>query len=1298
MSTVRYIVACAILLVVASPVLMQSQEMVVSEYYNIQDVNSEWTELVVVKDDLNAVGWILTDANTGQVTRQGGPRFNDIPLWRHLRAGTIIVLWHRSLPVTVLIDTVAADGYLEMSARDVKFFSTFYFAPPSSLSDLNIADAGDVLQIIKSDTLTHVHALGHMKPAGAAYVSIPAPKVNFDSGAVGAGRSNRVTGRTLGAYGADLTKDSAVGGFNDSKGLPNRFDLARTNQGIPNINHWFWRETREPQWSSTPTISVVSISAQRHVIEWTPLIDTYQQDSTTGYVILRDTLNFSSFPTNSIRDGQMITKGSRLGSSLILDVRPSAFGLRYIDSLNLLCGQSYTYRVYGYRYRKDDQMANTDDTTARGRQYTELRFAQSSVLSKPNPVKPLIQASRVEFCPGDTSTLTTSAVADRYEWTVNGAPVSVGGTTRIVVREPGVYRLTIIVDGGCTSTSDPIKLSLLRAQEVDISPIGTQTICATDSVVFTALTDAPSYQWLRDGNVITGATYKKFTARTPGDYQVRVASSVGCPGISQHVRVKIPDVRYRFEPNNLNFGVLGQCKSDTTLSLELVNEGMVSITVTSATFPPGYALTFPAPGFVVRVGERQTVQILFTPASAGVVTGTATFTVVPCNITSSFNVRGERTRVSAALDRARVDFGTYSLCPGMVVRPDSTFRITNSGSSTITVHVPRVDPPFYLLTDFPAPISVPPGGSLPIKMQYRPLGPDRDRGVIQQILFPFSSATCNDTLRAQLQAASYRPEYIVEGDSIDVGVVLSCSTSFDTSFTITNPKPIPVTITGVVGTGWSFIGNATTIDPNTSRSIPVRIQPVASPGAFAMYALITAEPCAMNARIRAEGVVIAPWYSSATSTIEFNSDASCPPPQPVLMPSYIVAKGLSGLRSAIHSVKISAPFTTDIVVGRTFIDTLRFNVTFSPPGTGVYTDSLVVDLGPCRSPLSININGVVLSRSRITTISSTDFGTLAPGQTSTQTIHIANTGTDTLSVAALEGIVAPFRIQSSSPLPSLLNLGEWADVVIAYDFTGYDRRDSIKIISRTLLDCADTITLSVRGATVSPSLLTGLVVSAPTNIVGKAGSGVAVPLSFESLVALDSANIRKIDVYVSYDPSLLKAITVDQGASGAQGTVVETSPGKAYISITSASPIVAVSPLVVVNMRTYVSSTNTSVFAIDSVIAPGAVVTGRNGAVTVIADCLIDATLASIGPLIQIHVLSLRAQTLETSITTLTDDPANVSLYDVTGRHVVTLVSSHLPVGSFSMVLDISQVQAGSYVLVYQHGRHLLSKSIYLYR
>ncbi len=1273
----------------------KTQEMVVSEYYNIQFVEAEWSEFLVVQDNFNAVGYMISDANTDQTVRQGGPQFRDVPLWRNLRAGTIIVLWHRAIPPTSTIDTNAADGYLELSSTDQRFFNTLLF--PGGVDGMNMADAGDLVQIMKPDT-TNVHMLGHDKPTGPIYTNATGAKVNFDSGAVGAGRSNRVTGRTLAAYSMGITKDSAVAGFNDSRGLPNRWDLARTFQGVPNINHWFWRETREPQWSAPPSVTIISRTAQRHVIEWTPLIDANQQDSTTGYVVLRDTANFTAFPSNAITDGQMIVKGARFGTAIVLDVLPTIKGNRYTDSLDLFCGQSYTYRVYGYRYKQDDQLTVTDDTTARGRQYTELKWAQSPVATKPNPAKPLIQASRTQFCAGDTVSLTTTAVADRYDWTLNGVPLSIGGTTLVVVREPGTYRLTVTADGGCSATSDPITLTALPAQEVDVLPRGTQTICATDSLIITAQTDAPSYEWFKDGTLVNGASGKSIVVRSAGDYFVRTATQQGCPAISSVVRVRIPDVRYRFEKLSLDFGSLGQCTSDTTLSVELINEGSASITVTSASFPAGFALSSPAPGFVVAPGGRQTVQILFAPSVSGISSGTVTFTAIPCNVTSSITVRGVRAQVSAALDRTGVDFGTYTACPTTIIRPDSTFRITNSGTTPITVKVPNVQPPFYLLTSFPLGVVIQPGGNLEVKIQYRPLGADRDRGVVQQISFPFTSASCRDTLRAQLQAASYAPLFELDPDTLDVGAILACANYIDTVITVSNPSPIPVTVTGIVGAGFTFTGGATVIAPNTSTSVSIRIQPTGGNGPFVLDGEITATPCDLKAPVRVEGIVKAPTYTVSTSNMNFGTREFCGPAAPITQRGYVVALGLSGLRSTVNTVSIAAPYSVDVTPGTTFTDTLFFNVTYVPTAVGSFTGVLSMTVGPCSERIDVSLTGLTTGSGRTTTITGNSFGTIGPGQSNTQVIQITNTGSNPITVEPLTGIAPPFSISSQVPvLPTLLAPGSSATIEITYGFMGFDRRDTIEIISTTSGPCADTTRFEVRGATTSPGIITGVVVSAPA-VVGTAGSIINIPLTLESNQPIDTVNIRELLVHVSYDPRIVKAIGIEQGADGAQGSVVETVPGQARITITSPNPITPTSPLVVVRARTYVSASTTTPFSIDSVWATGAVITGRNGSVTVVADCDIKAELTALGTPAALRVYGIGYGTLTAGITTLTNETSVVSLYDVTGRHLLTPLSANLPVGTYRLDVDVSSLPCGAALVVFRNGLQVRSEVVYLCR
>lgn len=1269
-----------------------AQEMVVSEYFNIQDVNSEWTELLVVKDNLNAVGWALTDANTGQIARQGGPKFNDIPLWRNLRAGTIIVLWHRQMPVTATLDSSAADGYLELSSRDVRFFTTLYFVPPSDLADLNIADGGDVLQIIKADS-SHVHALGHNKPTGAAYNSIPSPKVNFDSGAVGAGRSCRVTGRTLAAYGVGLTKDSVVGGFNDSKGLPNRFDLARTNAGVPNINHWFWRSTREPQWTSAPAVQVISQTARVHRIEWTPVDDPRPADRTTGYVILRDTLGFSTFPANGIVDGSTITKGQRIGTALVLDVRTvQDGGNQYADSLNLICGETYTYRVFGYRYAADEQLARTDDTTARGRQYTELRFAQSQPISKPNPTKPIIAASKLQVCVGDTVSLTTQTAADRYDWTVDGVPVPVGGTTRIVVRQTGTYRLTITANGGCTSTSEPITITSLPAKDVDISPRGTQTICAGDSVVLSTTTDAASYEWFRDGQVIVGQSSKSLVVRQAGDYFVRTATSAGCPGVSGVVRVRIPDVRFTVTPQTLDFGQLGACEATRERSVTLTNTGTVDITVTSTSLPAGFALLSPPPGTVVRAGQTQQLRVIFSPPGSGVISGNAIVTALPCELSVPFLVRGERVASAASLDRALVDFGIRSACPTSIIKVDSTFKIVNNGTSNITIQVPQVRPPFYLLTDFPGPKPLAPGGSLEIRIQYRPLGADLNQGVTQQVAFPYTSLACSDTLRAQLQAASYLPSMTVDPSVTDLGVLLSCKAEYDTVVAVTNTSLVPLTVERIESAdGLSMVGSSVTIGPSATRTIPVRISAPTTPGTVALRGTLVATPCAISLPIEFEGVVIAPTYVASQTALSLGTYRPCADTTRPSARMVIVAKGLSGLRSRVNDVQISGPFSTALQIGSFFRDTLVVDVVATTPlPQGASTGSLTLNVGPCSTAFAIPLNVVAPERRWNAVLSKSVLGPVGNGQRATATVTVTNTGTDTIRIASLDGLTAPFQVIAPLPvLPATLAPAASIQATVEYRFAGYDRRDDQAVRIITAAPCADTFYLGVTGTTPSEGTITGVMLVAPLDVVGTAGTTVQVPLALESIASLDSANLRSMTVYLSYDASLIRPVGASAGSRGETALVREDTPGRAVVEVTHTQPILPTQQLISLAFQTYLAPVASTPLTIDSVIARKVDISGRNGKISVLGSCIIAAELADLRNRVDLRMVSQDASSIILEISTITHDPCRVAVYAPTGECVAVPLAEQLVPGTYRLKLDVSPLASGTYVVVYEHGRHV---------
>ena len=100
-----------------------SQEIVVSEYFNkTTSPNGEWTELLVIADNLNITDYVLRDNSwsSSLTSWQGGVKFKNEQIWQHLRAGTIIVINHRSNDI---IDDDGSDGYIEIGAEN----TTTYF-------------------------------------------------------------------------------------------------------------------------------------------------------------------------------------------------------------------------------------------------------------------------------------------------------------------------------------------------------------------------------------------------------------------------------------------------------------------------------------------------------------------------------------------------------------------------------------------------------------------------------------------------------------------------------------------------------------------------------------------------------------------------------------------------------------------------------------------------------------------------------------------------------------------------------------------------------------------------------------------------------------------------------------------------------------------------------------------------------------------------------------------------------------------------------------------------------------------
>lgn len=361
------------------------QAVVINGYLNAADPRDEWIELFVVTDNTDMRNWSIRDDNGTQTSWQAQVNFNNIAFWNNMRAGTIIMLWHRPIQSNGVtahpIDVNKDDGYIEVDATNTTYFNggAFGTSPTWAGNSLNIAGGGDVIQL-RNAAGTHVHALGHISTPGSDWTALPAPKLNHSNTANSGDAIYVCPGAALSDFGTSTpqsgTSWTAKNNSTITFGLPNTCGASASG----NANYWL--ATREPQMSAqvvTPT-TVVPGTPGMLDFSWTGATDPNPSDNTTGYLVLRNTSNSFTAPS----DGTTYTVGASLGGATVMALITPSTTTSYTDN-TVMNGNAYFYRVYAYRYTTDNLNGNSFNT-ARGTAYNTTNFVQVN-FSTPLPIE-----------------------------------------------------------------------------------------------------------------------------------------------------------------------------------------------------------------------------------------------------------------------------------------------------------------------------------------------------------------------------------------------------------------------------------------------------------------------------------------------------------------------------------------------------------------------------------------------------------------------------------------------------------------------------------------------------------------------------------------------------------------------------------------------------------------------------------------------------------------------------------------------------------------------------------------------
>jgi hypothetical protein len=296
---------------------------------------------------------------------------------------------------------------------------------------------------------------------------------------------------------------------------------------------------------------------------------------------------------------QVVTIGNT-GSALTFSLTPSGTA-GFCTGGNLLLSATNN-PGYTYVWKKDNitiagaVTSNYTATTAGAYTVTATSGACSGTQSVTvsvvaTPVANITPGGTTTFCEGSNVVLDGNAGGPyTYQWYNNGTMIN--GATNATYSAIATGNYTVKVSGGstCEVTSSPLTVTVNPSPLATISSNTPLSFCSGKSVTLTSSTGAGyTYQWYRNGNLISGADQSTFVASTSGSYTIMTAIGT-CSKTSAATNVTVlPSPAVNVTPVSSTIQKF-QTQTLTATGASLYNwsslPDMVSSTATTGTYRP----------------------------------------------------------------------------------------------------------------------------------------------------------------------------------------------------------------------------------------------------------------------------------------------------------------------------------------------------------------------------------------------------------------------------------------------------------------------------------------------------------------------------------------------------------------------------------------------------------------------------------------------------------------------------------------------------------------------------------------
>jgi hypothetical protein len=1314
MKLIYYIIA----LILFFSSLALSQKVVVSEYINATP-DGEYTELLVIQDTLSMVGYSIRDNSDVGFAWQGGVKFKDVPLWKNLRAGTIIVIKHRG----GVVDDNKADGYVEIGADADIYFEKFMST--GSIADwdiraLSLNETHDMIQL-RDENDNHVHVLAHMNPdrINDVFASLPNPKVGFPGLAQ---RSTRVyPGTSLSDFNGGLSSSYVLSDMSDKGGI----GLPNGNDKGAFTNHLFWRTLREPKWEANIPNLRVAISADYKSIELTWDKASNIKDPNEGYLIVRFKNNKNQ-PFEPL-DGHIYKPGDSLGNYTIIDTLPDLTNEKYTDNFDygtFDCGTKFAYNLFIYRYQaSDNSKVDLVPENARGRSYNGTEYGATEYLIKEIPPSPVIKTldGRLEYCRNEKIKIEAD-IRDKikfdFKW-YNGADEISGTDYFIVVNSDGNYRLVLTdKNTGCDSTSNELLIKILDASEAvvtnkdDFKTFSRDTIiqiCSNQSIRLLGIanpsTNQNTYQWFKDGTLLTNQT--EITINKSGIYKFIVMTNGLCSDTSIVIDVRVFSPDYSLSTASLNFDFDTQPDQDLIITNNSDQELIFTPSDITIAPPGDFVIINPtitkSNPLKIPAKSSVTVTIHFQSTTFGTKQAKITFSSI-CNFFKVCNLEGYRENKGVTILLAQPANGlNFDLVPiNCDEKGLDTVKIVVSGDKPLKVIMQPLKTNAFEV-DKSNKFAVNPSQLVP-KSKTEPI-PVRviatTKGIYYDTLkfayreYDATPDKISDTLSIPLAANVIDPQISQNYNELDLSDMLTCFAELDTFLIvnisdnydfeiITQPEDKKVTITN-------------SLPLVLSGSKPTRINlKIKFINTSDFVSTIQLSPCGRIIQLN-----VKPPKNDLKLTyidsVKFGIIKNCEFPGDFSLPLNINATANGGYIGQI--LRNGQDFGSTVVTGNKIIkgDNL-LSISFKSVPAGIYNDSLKFIIEPCNDTVLVFLSGERIDPDEASyDKTKIIFAKSDMNQISQEQLTIKNTNQKVALIINSIKVQAPFILikPTLAEMPLTIQPNNTYVAVFEYRREIPDKfTDSIEINSEQ--PCKMTRKLPIEGETVDNREFM-VTFDLPTRISAKLGEEFQLPvnLTYPTNFDFKFTAITSGEVFFSYSASVMTVNSINDGpiTSGIKNPIINDNKiNKFSVKFDVPKPDSLNSGNIFnLNLEPLLGYTIKTKIKIDSVkFAAKLNVASEldSTSVDIIGDCNIKNRTLGVGGVVKLSINgSVPVNKIaEIQFGVVTEDKTNITIYNSIGDKVLEIVNQNLKAGEYSTFVNTGNFPNGMYYIIMESG------------